>query len=151
MTIFIKQKKNKMKLKSVFSIFIFLILLVTQSCTNSNKKHIGKWKDKENAGFEFREDGTFSAIVNNVVHDVIALDNGNMAKCVYSIDYNRNPILLKLELESDTKEKKRVTMNNCILNFKNDNELEIMVNKDGGTYEKMDSTNKDYIKLTKVE
>jgi hypothetical protein len=132
-------KKVTLLLTALVAIAIFT------GCTNSTKKHIGKWGDESGKGyFEFRDDGSMALIQNNVITEIVTDEkDGLQAKWLYKIDYNKSPIEMTWYLEGMDELKAKKIVANCLVRFKNNNEMELMINYKGSKFVDFDVNDKE--------
>ena len=98
------------------SLLLISVILILQSCSNTNERHIGEWKN-----IDQRSGRSSSLILDKSNHAVIVVDNqviggnefmvkGVKGECKYEIDYSKNPIRLDLVVyeQGKTQEKGRI-------------------------------------------
>src|ERR1035437_3911595 len=99
--------------KNIKSLLLIAAIFILQSCSNTNKRHIGEWKGTDNAG------KLTSLILDKSNHAVFVQDNqviggkefemnGIKGECKYEIDYSKNPIWLDLVVYEQGKTQEKI-------------------------------------------
>jgi hypothetical protein len=141
--------------RNIKSVLLIAVILILQSCSNTDERHIGEWKGVDNAG-------TLSLILDKTNHAVFVQGNqvlggkdfkvkGIKAECKYEIDYSKSPIWLDLVIyeEGETQESGRFK---GIVRFITDKKIVYRINFTGERFDTFDPEDtKNTVVFDKVE
>lgn len=121
------------------AIILFIIpILLFQSWSYSNDKHIGEWKGSEKSSLILDRNNHAILVFGNMVFGgENFMIQGKKPVIKYEIDYSKNPIWLDIVLYEEGNPSELLRLRG-IVRFLTDTKIEYRVDFDGGRFESFD-------------